>query len=99
MMACELRPTHTSAVLERITALQQEIALINLHERVHVRNGEAGFEPSCRYCKPSQEQEKKKSPGRVVCELERCVEAVGKSGAVMVPKSWAGRKVRVMLLE
>lgn len=101
LMACEFsRSPGASAVLEKITSLQREIALINLHERSHVRNGEAGFEPTCRYCQPGKEaQERKKAPGSVVSELERCVESDGKAGAVLVPKSWAGRKVRVVLLE
>ena len=103
MIACEIRTTGASAILEKIMELQREIAIINLHERVHL--GESGrFEPSCSYCNPEGPRarpvlEERKKGTSSLCELERCVEGDGKSGSVLVPKSWTGRKVKVVLLE
>ena len=104
MIACEIRNSGTSAILEKIMELQQEIAQINLHERAHTGiEGEAYREPTCAYCQAAEHiiksDEVRTKKSSIVCELERSVESNGKSGSVLVPKSWAGRRVKVMLLE
>jgi putative transposon-encoded protein len=104
MIACEIRNTGTSAILEKIMELQQEIAQINLHERAHTGiEGEVYHEPTCNYCQAAEHiiksDEGRNKKSSIVCELERSVESTGKNGNVLVPKSWAGRRVRVMLLE
>jgi putative transposon-encoded protein len=107
MTTYELQNKNSSAILEKIMELQQEIALINLHERAHVNRGDKGFEPSCSYCLASSgklstatvEAETEIKKISVTTELERSVELVGKAGSVIVPRNWAGKRVKVVLLD
>jgi len=103
MTSYELQGRGASAILEKIMELQQEIALINLHERAHVSGASLHFEPSCGYCqvhagqiKAARIEDDKKAA--VSSELERSVELGDKAGAVTVPRSWIGKRVKVVLL-
>ena len=97
-MTCELQSRgSTSAILEKIVELQQEIALINRHEQAHVQL----FDSACSYCQGNLARtrpEPQTKRGSVTCELERSVELVGKGGGVSVPRSWVGKRVKVSLL-
>jgi putative transposon-encoded protein len=106
MTIYELQNRNSSAILEKIMELQQEIALINLHERAHINRVSTEFEPSCSYCLASvgrlKVERTETDSGKktsTATELERLVELVDKAGSVTVPRNWAGKRVKVVLLD
>lgn len=98
-------------VMQKILVIEQEIVMLNRHEREHIpKHGEqAEQSTSCPYC---QEQDLKKQQtsacdkqeenGKKIAtlnEMEREVEISGKNGCVLVPKTWAGKRVRIIIVE
>ena len=98
-------------VMQKILVVEQEIVMLNRHEREHTaKHGEqAEQSTSCPYC---QEQDLKKQQtsacvkqeqnGKKIAtlnEMEREVEISGKNGCVLVPKTWAGKRVRIIIVE
>ena len=98
-------------VMQKILAIQQEILMINKHEREHiVSNGEIKqSESSCGFCQQQvvihdrnqtdQSEKEKKKRLETLKEIERLVDISGKNGCVLVPKTWAGKNVRIMLVD
>lgn len=94
-------------VLEKILQMQQEIATINLHEREHITDlGELKIiVDNCAYCQVhlghATRAPSKGRPSRnaVSSELERTACAAGKTAHVAVPRNWAGKRVRIVLLD
>lgn len=98
-------------VMQKILVVEREILMLNRHEREHIaKHGEqAEQSTSCPYC---EEQNLKKQEtnaydkqgenGKKIAtlnEMEREVEISGKNGCVLVPKTWAGKRVRIMIVE
>jgi len=98
-------------VMQKILVVEQEILMLNRHEREHIaKHGEhVEKSTSCPYC---QEQnfkkqqanacDKQEQNGKKIAtlnEMERDVEISGKNGCVLVPKTWAGKRVRIMIVE
>jgi hypothetical protein len=93
-----------------IIAIHEEIALIDLHRTEHMSYGQfKQLDQSCKFCQPhfggeaklevicaSEPQEKKAK--QTENNVERTVDISGKKGQIVVPRSWAGKKVRVTLL-
>ena len=98
-------------VMQKILAIQQEILMINKHEREHiVSNGEIKqSESSCGFCQQQvvihdrnqtdQSEKEKKKRLETLKEIERLVDISGKNGCVLVPKTWAGKHVRIILVD
>jgi putative transposon-encoded protein len=100
---------------EKILEIQQEILLINKHKREHITdNGEIRQpESSCAYCQRHHhlievradrkmtiaQQEKNKKKVETLNEIERTVEVSGKNGCVTVPRTWQGKRVRIVLVD
>ncbi len=112
MMSPYFSPEKNSSIIPReIIAIHEEIALIDLHRTEHM-SGYGQFkqlDQSCKFCQPHfgseakqevtcapEPQEKKARPAEN--NLERTVDVAGKKGQIVVPRSWAGKRVRVMLL-
>ncbi|HEV8405709.1 MAG TPA: DUF2080 family transposase-associated protein [Nitrososphaera sp.] len=111
----ELLPTTVASsgiVMQKILAIQQEILMINKHEKEHiVSNGEAGqLESSCGFCQQQnivihnrngtdQREKERKKRLETLKEIERLVDISGKNGCVLVPKSWAGKRVKIILAD
>jgi hypothetical protein len=89
-------PHRHGIVTEKILEIQQEILLINRHEREHIANGEIRQpHASCVYC---QRRGRQKKAG-TLNEIERRVDLSGKSGCVLVPRTWSGKRVRIILVD
>lgn len=97
-------------VMQKILVVEQEILMLNRHEREHVAtSGEwAKQSISCPYCQQenlklhanaSVKQEANGKKIAILNEMEREVEISGKNGCVLVPKTWAGKRVRIMILD
>ena len=89
-------------VTENIFKIQQEILLIEKHGKEHVSNGEISKrDSSCWYCHRHQEpaEIKEKRKPATTNEIERIVDMSGKSGVVVVPKTWFGKTVKIILVE
>jgi putative transposon-encoded protein len=100
---------------EKILDIQQEILLINKHKREHIAdNGEIRQpDSSCAYCQRRQhliemrvdtkmtitQQEKNRKKVETLNEIERRVEVSGKNGCVIVPRTWQGRRVKIVLVD
>ena len=98
--------------MQKILEVQQQIVMLNRHEREHITNtSDMGKpNPSCLYCQQQSSTEncaqvgsrqlqdsKKKISTRN--EIEREVEISDRNGCVIVPKTWAGKMVRITLVE
>ena len=97
-------------VMEKILVVEQEILMLNRHEREHVApNGEQAKQSiSCPYCQQQNLKhqanacDKQVENGKKIAtlnEMEREVEISGKNGCVLVPKTWAGKRVKIMILD
>lgn len=98
-------------VMQKILAIQQEILMINKHEKHIVSSGEAGQpESSCGFCQQQnivihdrngtdQREKERKKRLETLKEIERLVDISGKNGCVLVPKTWAGKRVRIILVD
>jgi putative transposon-encoded protein len=49
-------------------------------------------------CNPATEPQEAKKAKPAENNLERTVDVAGKKGQIVVPRSWAGKRVRVTLL-
>ena len=97
-----------SSTMQKILQIREEIGMIAMHEREHVNaNGKVlKLEESCQYCRRRSTNDElkiidnpaKKSAGSTLYELERTAEVFGKNAHVLVPKSWAGRRVKIVLV-
>jgi putative transposon-encoded protein len=90
-------------VMQKILEVEQEIVMLNRHERGHIaKEGEQGEQStSCLYCQ-EQDLNKQGKNGKKIAtlnEMEREVEISGKNGCVLVPKTWAGKTVRIIIIE
>ena len=105
-------PKGTGIVLQKILEVQQQIVMLNRHEREHISATGAIIKviTSCHYCQlqsdsgnwehhDSNKQGDKTKKIATLNEIEREVEMSGKNGCVIVPKTWAGKRVRLTLLE
>jgi putative transposon-encoded protein len=106
-MSPTFSPENNALVPKEIVAIRQEITLIDQHRNEHmeglkVRQPDA----ACKYCQPyvlptqqpPVKQEIERAPITTVNDLERTVEVAGKKGQITVPRSWAGKRVRVTLV-
>ncbi len=110
MMSPYFSPEKSSSMIpSEIIAIHEEIALIDLHRTEHMSYGHfKQLDQSCKFCQPHfggeakleviapEPQEKKAKPAEN--NLERTVDVAGKKGQIVVPRSWAGKRVRVTLL-
>jgi putative transposon-encoded protein len=111
MMSPYFSPEKNSSIIPReIIAIHEEIALIDMHRTEHMAAyGQVKvLDQSCKYCQPhfgseikqeaapEPQEEKKAKPAEN--NLERTVDIAGKKGQIVVPRSWAGKRVRVILL-
>lgn len=106
MMSPTFSPENNALVPKEIVAIRQEITLIDLHRNEHmeglkVRQPDA----ACKYCQPYVQpmqqpvkREIERAPIATANDLERTVEVAGKKGQITVPRSWAGKRVRVTLV-
>ena len=96
--------------MQKILAIEQEILMINKLERVPMsNNGEVrqsmNSHASCQGHvltnpeKANQNEKERKRRGETLNEIERLVDVVGKNTSVLVPKTWAGKRVRILLIE
>jgi putative transposon-encoded protein len=90
--------------LQKILEIQEEMVLIDKHKREHLAiNNDT--DKSCVYCQRRQQllggnrALKAKKKIRTSNEIERSVDTSGKNGYVSVPKSWAGKRVKIILLD
>lgn len=98
-------------VMQKILVVEQEILMLNRHEREHIaKHGEqVEKSTSCPYCKEQDlkkqqanacdKQEENGKKNATLNAMERDVEISGKNGCVLVPKTWAGKRVRIMIVE
>jgi hypothetical protein len=94
----------SEGTLARILEIQEKLGLIEKHKREH------SDEPrdSCSYCQkrrhfsetPQQHKVLKLKKIKTTFEIQRSVQASAKNGHfVSVPKTWAGKNVKVTLLD
>ncbi len=97
-------------VMQKILAIEQEILMINKHERVHIENNGKVRQSmnSCGSCqghdmampdRAKQHENERKKRVETLNEIERLVDIVGKNTSVLVPKTWAGKRVRIILMD
>jgi hypothetical protein len=94
-------------VTQKILEVQQQLVMLNRHEREHITGDIDTGNATCPYCQHcdsdnfqignNQKENKKKISTRN--EIEREVEISDKNGRVIVPKTWAGKLVRITLVE
>ena len=105
-------PNGTGIVLQKILEVQQQIVMLNRHEREHISGTGYILElnTSCPYCQQqsdsgnwehhvSNKRRDKTKKIATLNEIEREVEMSGKNGCVIVPKTWVGKRVRITLVE
>lgn len=100
---------NNSDVMQKILSIRQELGIIGKHEREHITDaGEiVRFDEACRYCKRRStddevrlvDRPQKKNVAGTVNELERTVEGSGKTAHVIVPRSWTGKRVKIIVVE
>ena len=107
MMSPTFSPEKNTLVPKEIVAIREEITLIDLHRTEHMEGMKVRqADTSCKYCQqyaqPKHVNAENSSAERVplttVNDLERTVEVAGKKGQITVPRSWAGKRVRVTLV-
>ena len=109
MMSPTFSPEKSALIPKEIVAIREEITLIELHRTEHMEGIKVlRADKSCKYCQPYVQQQAEmpaentpvveRSPLVTVNDLERTVEVAGKRGQITVPRSWAGKKVRVTLI-
>jgi hypothetical protein len=98
-----------SSIPREIVAIRQEISLIDSHRTAHMTGLQVRqADKSCKYCQPYLDHQQPeplpsqqitgRTPLATVNDLERTVEVSGKKGQITVPRSWAGKRVRVTLV-
>jgi len=95
-----------SIVMEKILAIEREILLINKQEKESMSNGlvrqsqNLSNSPSkwdismSEIPKPTERKKRLET----INEIERFVNTAGKNACVLVPKTWAGKRVRIVLI-
>ena len=92
----------SGGVVQKILEIQEQMAMINKHRREHIDNTTSD---SCIYCQRKmkvfdrQDTSKSKKKVRTLNEIERSVDTSGKNGYVIVPRTWAGKRVKITLLD
>ena len=105
-------PNGTGIVMQKILEVQQQIVMLNRHEREHITNTGDMTKPntSCLYCQQQSNTENRDQVGSRQLhdnkkkistrnEIEREVEISDRNGCVIVPKTWAGKMVRITLVD
>jgi putative transposon-encoded protein len=91
--------------VQKILEIKEEMIMIDKHNREH---GSFNANGSCVYCERKRQllgQQEIAKPDRIkkkirtTNEIERSVDASGKNGSVVVPRSWAGKRVKIILLD
>lgn len=104
MMSPTFSPDKSAVIPKEIAAIREEISLIRLHRTEHMEGLKVRHaDSSCKYCQqyvpqPTVQQVIAPVPIPTVNDLERTVEVSGKKGQITVPRSWAGKRVRVTLV-
>ncbi|HKU49051.1 MAG TPA: DUF2080 family transposase-associated protein [Nitrososphaera sp.] len=113
MMSPTFSPEKNNTLMPKeIVAIREEISLIELHRTGHMEGLKVRqADRSCKYCQPYMQHniivkqsqlattdETVRVPLATANDLERTVEVAGKKGQITVPKSWAGKRVRVTLI-
>jgi hypothetical protein len=92
----------SGGVVQKILEIQEQMAMINKHRREHHGNTASD---SCVYCQRKmqilgrEDTAKGKKKVRTLNEIERSVDTSGKNGCVIVPRTWAGKRVKITLLD
>jgi putative transposon-encoded protein len=92
----------SSGVVQKILEIQEQMAMINKHRREHIGNN---TNEACVYCQRKmqmlgrQDTARTKKKVRTLNEIERSVDTSGKNGCVIVPRTWAGKRVKITLLD
>ena len=105
-MSPTFSPENNALVPKEIVAIRQEITLIDLHRNEHMNGLKIRqADTACKYCQPYVQpaqqpiaQKIERAPLTTLNDLERTVEVAGKKGQITVPRSWAGKRVRVTLV-
>jgi hypothetical protein len=101
------RTAASGGVVQKILEIQEELVMIDKHKREHLAISN-DTNNSCMYCQRRQQllgghetnkAAKAKKKNRTLNEIERSVDASGKNGCVIVPRSWAGKRVKIVLLD
>ena len=107
MMSPTFSPKKNTLVPKEIVAIREEITLIDLHRTEHMDGMKVRqTNTACKYCQqyvqPKQVTAEnsvvERAPLTTLNDLERTVEVAGKKGQITVPRSWAGKRVRVTLV-
>lgn len=110
MMSPTFSPEKPTIIPKEIVAIREEITLIELHRTEHMEGIKVRqADKSCKFCQPYVQQLQalaavenpqlvERVPLTTVNDLERTVEPAGKKGQITVPRSWAGKKVRVTVI-
>jgi putative transposon-encoded protein len=106
-MTCVTAEGPSNTLLERIMQIRQEIDMINIHGSQHItNNGEVKrLDQSCTYCQvhiekhPVVQAETRVKKNSSFNELERNVDITGKNAYVAVPRNWAGKRVKILLID
>ena len=103
------RSCENGKTLENIMRMKQEIGLIRIHDSEHVKSdGKVlALDKACPYCRRHSTidensmvgVENKKKSATSQKELRRMADISGINGCVIVPRSWAGKNVRIILVE
>lgn len=100
----------SSSVTQKIIEIQKQLLMINKHKLEHIAGSQDIIQSNttCIYCQRRQElygkqetdkPESGKKRIRTTNEIERSVDKSGKNGCVIVPRSWTGKKVKIILLD
>jgi putative transposon-encoded protein len=104
----ELIPTSSNApgiVMQKILAVQQEILMINKHGQENImevrrlQNAGTSYQTTDAISDGQQKHDNEfKKRIETLNEVERIVDIAGKNASVLVPKTWAGKRVRITLM-
>jgi putative transposon-encoded protein len=95
----------SGGAVQKILEIQEEMIMIDKHNREHGSGNATG---SCVYCERKRQhlgQQETGKPHRIKKkirtsnEIERSVDASGKNGCLVVPRSWVGKRVKIILLD
>jgi hypothetical protein len=108
----DLVPSGTGIVTQKILEVQQEILMLNRHQREHVAGDGRIAQPtkSCPHCQNDNNHKEKQVDGHknhedcgkrkiaTLNEIEREVGISNKNACVLLPKTWVGKRVRIVLV-
>ena len=98
-----------SIVMQKILAIQQEILMINKHGKEHTANNNEvrqlqNSDTAYQQCNVAisdgvqQPDKERKKRLETLNEIERSANIAGKNACVLVPKTWAGKRVKIILM-